>query len=59
MNNIQFRELIHYQMPKAMADDLLSTRNKAEMKIDPQKYLCDYVNDQLGLLGHCVHVVVK
>ncbi len=48
---------IEYKMPKASILDLLNNRNKAEEKIDPQQYLCDYVNNELGLLGYCVRVI--
>lgn len=45
-----------YQMPRNLAKCLLGGDNK---KIaDPQKYLVDYVNRELGLRGHCRRVVV-
>ena len=54
-----FRREIEYQMPKEMADDLLSDRKGKERKVDPQKFLCDYVNDQMGLIGRCTKVTVR
>lgn len=51
------KEFIEYKMPKAAMLDLLNNRNKVEEKIDPQKYLCDYVNNECGLLGYCVRVI--
>ena len=29
-----------------------------EKGIDPQKWLCDYINEQMGLIGYCVKVVI-
>ena len=52
------RGLIEYQMGKAMAEDILDLRKGKEKGIDPQKWLCDYVNDQMGLIGYCIKVVV-
>lgn len=51
------KDFVEYKMPKAMIIDLLNSRTKAEEKIDPQKYLCDYINYEYGLLGYCVRVI--
>lgn len=48
---------IEYQMPTAMAQAILDDRTGADAKKDPQKYLCDFVNEQYNLLGYCVRVV--
>ena len=45
-----------YVMSADAATAILEERNKAEQKIDPQKYLCDYVNSQYGLMSYCVCV---
>ena len=52
------RGLIEYQMGRAMAEDILDLRRGKEKGIDPQKWLCDYVNDQMGLIGYCIKVVI-
>lgn len=49
---------IEYQMPTAMAQSILDDRTGADAKKDPQKYLCDFVNEQYNLLGYCVRVVL-
>lgn len=49
--------LIEYRMPKAMMEDLVKNRTPQEKKMDVQDFLCNYVNEQLGLLGYCVRVV--
>ena len=51
------KEYVEYRMPKASIIDLLNNRNKLEQKINPQKYLCDYVNNECGLMGYCVRVI--
>ena len=51
------RGFIEYKMSPATIKDLLTNRNKLEEKVDPQKYLCDYVNEQCGLMGYCVRVI--
>lgn len=51
------KEYVEYRMPKASIIDLLNNRNKLEQKINPQKYLCDYVNSEYGLMGYCVRVI--
>ena len=43
-------------MPTAMAQAILDERTGADAKKDPQKYLCDFVNEQYNLLGYCVQV---
>lgn len=50
---------IEYKMSPATIKDLLTNRNKLEEKVDPQKYLCDYVNEQCGLMGYCVRVITE
>ena len=52
------RGLIEYQMGRDMADNILDLRKGRDKGIDPQKWLCDYVNDQLGLIGYCIKVVI-
>lgn len=52
------RGLIEYQMGREMADDILALRKGKEKGIDPQKWLCDYINEQEHLIGYCVKVVI-
>ena len=52
------RGLIEYQMGKDMAADILALRKGKEKGIDPQKWLCDYINEQEGLIGYCIKVVI-
>lgn len=48
---------IEYRMSKAAINDLLKNRKGSEAKMSAQKFLCKYVNEQEGLLYHCVKVV--
>lgn len=48
------RGFIEYKMSPEMIADVL---NDVKKNVDPQKYLCDYVNDQYGLMGYCVRVI--
>ena len=52
------RGIIEYQMCHDVADSILALRKGKEKGIDPQKWLCDYINDQEGLIGYCVKVVI-
>lgn len=47
---------IEYLMPVEMAQNILDERSGADAKKDPQKYLCEFVNEQYNLLGYCVQV---
>lgn len=47
---------IEYLMPTAMAQAILDERTGADVNKDPQKYLCELVNEQYNLLGYCVQV---
>ena len=48
--------LIEFTMSKALADDILQVMKS---KKSPQEVLCEYVNDEMGLKGHCVKVLVQ
>lgn len=48
--------IIEYKMSKVMADNILKEHKNNS---DPQTLLCNYVNTQLGLKGHCVKVHVE
>lgn len=51
------KDFVEYKLPKEAILDILNNRNKADEKIDPQKYLCDYINEECGLLGYCIRVI--
>ena len=46
---------IEYKMSKIMADEIIKA---AKSKKTPQEILCNYVNEQCGLKGFCVKVLV-
>lgn len=46
---------IEYKMSKSMADEIIKV---AKSKKTPQEILCNYVNEQCGLKGFCVKVLV-
>ena len=50
--------MFEYKMSKLMADELLKARKGNEKKMNPQEYLCKYVNEQLGLLHSVVGVFI-
>lgn len=45
-----------YQMSVACAKLILKNRKGDELKKANQEYLCQYVNEQYGLLGTCIEV---
>ena len=47
---------VEYRMSKVAINDLLKNRKGSDAKLPPQKFLCKYVNEQEGLLYHCVKV---
>lgn len=57
MNKNKVINPIEYKMPEAFAKQLLKKRKDDENKIRPQEYLCNYVNEQLGIKGTCVKVI--
>ena len=48
-------ETIEYKMGKAMAEDILRD-NKS--KKPAQELLCEHVNEDFGLKGYCVRVII-
>ena len=51
------KEELQYSMPKAMADALIRAEKSGGKKVDPQKFLCDYVNKEFGLKGNVTQVI--
>ena len=49
---------VEYQMSVNMANAILDNRNKADMKITPNEYLCKIVNQEFGIKGNCVNVIL-
>jgi hypothetical protein len=47
-----------YKMPKDYADTILKLRKKEGSKLEPQPYLCEYVNKHFGMMGTCVSVIM-
>lgn len=45
-----------YKMTPEYASFVLSLRKKEQSKLEPQAYLCEWVNSQCGLMGTCVKV---
>ena len=51
---------ISYSMSAGMAKALLEERKGVEeKKMRPQEYLCQVVNEQFGLNGICVSVIIE
>jgi hypothetical protein len=48
---------IEYKMTKEMADTYLKARKGDDRKKHPQEYLCDLVNAEFGIKGHCTRVL--
>lgn len=49
---------VEYRMPESVAKDLLKSRKGPELRMEPQLYLCKYVDEQCGLLYRCVKVTL-
>jgi hypothetical protein len=47
---------IEYRMSVEMAREILKARKGEDAKMHPQKYLCQYVNEECGLKGYCTLV---
>lgn len=47
---------IEYRMTKTLAREILKARKGADQNMHPQKYLCQYVNNNFGIKGNCVLV---
>lgn len=45
-----------YKMSKEMANAYLKDRKGEERKKHPQKYLCEIVNNEFGMMGTCTRV---
>jgi hypothetical protein len=47
---------IEYEMPAAMAKNLLAERHGTDKNMHPQEYLKKVVNETFGIKGYCVKV---
>ena len=47
--------MLEYNMSKEMATEIIKARKGEDKKMEPQKYLVKFVNEQMGLL----HEVTK
>ena len=45
-----------YKMSKEMANTYLKDRKGEERKKHPQKYLCEIINNEFGMMGTCTRV---
>lgn len=50
---------VEYIMPREFAAELLKTRRGEEKNMPQQEFLVKYVNEECGLLYHCVSVTLK
>ena len=50
---------VEYIMPQAFAAEILKNRKGTEKNMNPQAFLVKYVNEECGLLHHCVRVTTK
>lgn len=48
-----------YKMSKDYANMILKLRKKENSKLEPQAYLCKFVNEHCGMMGTCVSVLVN
>lgn len=48
---------IEYKMSNSMARNIIKSHKGTKKR--PQEILCDYVNTQMGLKGHCVKVLIE
>lgn len=48
--------LYEYKMSPEYAAFILAKKKKDKSKLDPQPYLCQWVNEQSGMMGTCVYV---
>lgn len=49
---------IAYRMPVGVAKAYLKNRHSDENKMNNQAYLCKMVNQDYGLKGNCVKVII-
>lgn len=56
---IVYGRFFEYVMPKGMAEALLNDRIGEEKKMRPKDFLIKYVNEQCGILGECINVVLE
>ena len=42
--------MFEYNMSKTMSDEILKSRKGEDKKMEPQKYLVKFVNEQMGLM---------
>lgn len=50
---------VEYIMPQNFAAELLKSRKGTDKNMNPQEFLVKYVNEECGLLHHCVRVTLK
>jgi len=50
---------VEYIMPQNFAAEVLKSRKGTDKNMNPQEFLVKYVNEECGLLHHCVRVTLK
>jgi len=58
MTNSNEKNIIEYKMSYTLAKDLLSNRVGEDIKMNPKDYLIKVVNENFGLKGICVSVII-
>lgn len=56
MNIKNYYGEVEYRMSAEMAQELLKSRKGEDAKMNPQDYLCKYVNENCGIKGDCTLV---
>lgn len=56
MNKKLDGKVYEYAMSPELANYLLAEKKRKHIKGDPQSYLCNWVNNNRGMMGTCVYV---
>ena len=56
MNNR--KGLIKYKMPATLAREYIKSRKGADTRMNQNDFLCKIVNEEYGLLGYCIEVIL-
>lgn len=52
----KYGDPFEYKMSLACANDIL---RECPAKTRPEQYLCDYINEEYGLIGWCQRVIIE
>lgn len=53
------KEIFEYKMPTKMAKELLKGRSETEKRMSQKDFLVKFVNDNCGIKGTCINVIVN